>query len=358
MTGLLALIVIILFVVTLWQMSKIFKLSQLKVNAETAQIANDKDNKINGKLMMIFLAFLYFITFFCFWKYSKFYLPEASSEHGSGYDTLLFISLAIIMFVQMITQALLHYFAYKYQGKKGNRALFYADNDRLEFIWTVIPVIVLAGLIIYGLFTWSDIMNFDEEEDAIVVELYAKRFAWEARYAGEDNILGNANVRFIEGANTVGVDASDDDAMDDVITNELHLPVGRQVIFKLRSQDVLHSAYMPHFRAQMNVVPGMITEFSFTPTVTTEEIRETEYMKEKMQRIREIRIEKNNKSIAAGDGPIDEYDDFDYYLLCNKICGASHYNMQMKIVVETQEEYETWMAQQKTFSGKEVVAAN
>jgi len=86
----------------------------------------------------------------------------------------------------MITQALLHYFAYKYQGKKGNRALFYADNDRLEFIWTVIPVIVLAGLIIYGLFTWSDIMNFDEEEDAIVVELYAKRFAWEARYAGED----------------------------------------------------------------------------------------------------------------------------------------------------------------------------
>jgi len=354
MTGLLALIVVILFVVTLWQMSKIFKLSQLKVNAETAQIANDKDNKINGKLMIMFLIFLYFITIYCFWNYSKYYLPEASSAHGGSYDTLLFISLAIIMFVQVITQALLHYFAYKYQGKKGNKALFYADNDRLEFIWTVIPVIVLAGLIIYGLFTWSDIMNFDEEEDAIVIELYAKRFAWEARYAGEDNILGNANVRFIEGANTVGVDASDNDAMDDVITNELHLPVGRQVIFKLRSQDVLHSAYMPHFRAQMNVVPGMITEFSFTPTVTTEEIRETEYMQEKMQRIREIRIEKNNKSIAAGDGPIDEYDNFDYYLLCNKICGASHYNMQMKIVVETQEEYDAWMAQQKTFSGKEV----
>ena len=354
MTGLLALIVVILFVVTIWQMSKIFKLSQLKGNSENGQIANDKDNRINGKLMIMFLIFLYFITIYCFWNYSKYYLPEASSEHGSSYDTLMFISLALIMVVQVITQALLHYFAYKYQGKKGKRALFYADNDKLEFIWTIIPVIVLAGLIIYGLFTWSDIMNFEEEEDAIVIELYAKRFAWEARYAGADNTLGNANVRFIEGANTVGVDMSDQDAMDDVITSELHLPVGRQVIFKLRSQDVLHSAYMPHFRAQMNVVPGMITQFSFTPSKTTAEIRETEYMKDKMQVIKEIRREKNNKSIAAGDGPIDEYDEFDYYLLCNKICGASHYNMQMKIVVETQEEYDAWMAQQETF-GKKIV---
>lgn len=353
MTGLLALIVVILFVVTLWQMSKIFKLSQLKnKNSETAQVANDKDNNINGKLMIMFLIFLNVITIYCFWNYSKFYLPEASSAHGGSYDTLLYISFALIMVVQVITQALLHYFAYKYQGKKGNRALFYADNDKLEFIWTIIPVIVLAGLIIYGLFTWSDIMNFEEEEDAIVVELYAKRFNWEARYAGEDQILGNANVRFIEGSNTVGVDASDVDAKDDVITNELHLPVGRQVIFKLRSQDVLHSAYMPHFRAQMNVVPGMITQFAFTPTVTTKEIRETEYMQDKMYTIQELRKAKNEKSIAAGDGPIDEYNEFDYYLLCNKICGSSHYNMQMKIIVETQEEYDAWMATQSTFGEK------
>lgn len=357
MTGLLALIVVILFAVTLWQMSKIFKLSKLKTQGEGSQVANDKDNSINAKLMIMFLIFLYVITIYCFWNYSKFYLPEASSEHGPTYDTLMFISLAIIMVVQVITQALLHYFAYKYKGKKGNRALFYADNHKLEFIWTIIPVIVLAGLILYGLFTWSDIMNFEEEEDAIVIELYAKRFAWEARYAGNDNTLGNANVRFIEGANTVGVDLSDGDAMDDVITSELHLPVGRQVIFKLRSQDVLHSAYMPHFRAQMNVVPGMITQFAFTPSKTTEEIRETEYMKDKMEVIKEIRREKNKKSIAAGDGPIDDYDEFDYYLLCNKICGSSHYNMQMKIVVETQEEFDAWIAEQGTVQ-KKLIAAN
>ena len=359
MTGLLALIVVILFVVTLWQMSKIFKLSKFKdANSEYAQVANDKDNRINGKLMLGFAVVFYFIMFYCFWNYSKFYLPEASSEHGPEYDNLLFISLALIMFVQVITQALLHYFAYKYSGKKGNRALFYADNDKLEFIWTIIPVIVLAGLIIYGLFTWSDIMNFEEEEDAIVIELYAKRFGWQARYAGEDNILGNANVRFIEGANTVGVDESDPDAMDDKITTEMHLPVGRQVIFKLRSQDVLHSAYMPHFRAQMNVVPGMITQFAFTPTQTTEEIRETDYMKDKMSTIKALRKVKNKESILAGDGPIDEYDEFDYYLLCNKICGASHYNMQMKIVVETEEEYEAWISEQKTFGSSIQTASN
>ena len=77
MTGLLALIVVILFVVTIWQMSKIFKLSQLKGTGENSQIANDKDNRINGKLMIMFLIFMYFITIYCFWYYSKFYLTRS-----------------------------------------------------------------------------------------------------------------------------------------------------------------------------------------------------------------------------------------------------------------------------------------
>ncbi|WGK65579.1 cytochrome c oxidase subunit II [Croceiramulus getboli] len=355
MTILLALIVVILFAVTLWQMSKIFKLSQLNTKTDDKEIANDDDNRRNGKLMLMFLIFLYVITIYCFWNYSKFYLPEASSEHGPLYDNLMFITLAVIMVTQIFTQGLLHWFAYKYKGRKGNRALFYADNDKLEFIWTIIPVIVLSGLIIYGLFTWSDIMNFEEEDDALVVELYAYRYGWIARYAGEDNTLGNANVRFIEGANTVGIDESDTDALDDVTAQELHLPAGRQVIFKLRSQDVLHSAYMPHFRAQMNVVPGMITQFSFTPTVTTEEIRETDYMRDKVRTINEIRREKSKELVADGDLALDPYEDFDYYLLCNKICGANHYNMQMRIVVETPEEFEAWMSEQKTF-GETIVA--
>lgn len=121
---------------------------------------------------------------------------------------LMWISFALIFIVQFITQALLHYFAYKYRGQKGKKALFYADNDKLEFIWTVIPVITLSGLILYGLYTWNVIMNVDEDENPLVIELYAQQFSWTARYAGDDNVLGDANVRLIDidKANTLGIE--------------------------------------------------------------------------------------------------------------------------------------------------------
>ncbi len=347
MTVFLTLVVIALFGITLWQMSKILKLSQTA--DDDSQVANDKDNNMQGKLMLGFVVFIYVLMIYCFVQYRMFFLPESASEHGVDYDRLMMISVVLIMFVQIITQGLLHYFSYKYRGKKENKALFFADNDKLEFIWTIIPVIVLAGLIIYGLFTWTDIMNIDENEgDPLIVELYAYQFDWRARYAGEDNVLGKANVRFIEGINTLGIDMSDNYGKDDKVTTELHLPVNRKVIFKMRSQDILHSAYMPFFRAQMNVVPGMITEFSYTPTITSEEMRNSEFMVEKVATINKIRREKSKKLVAAGDEPLEEYT-FDYYLLCNKICGASHYNMQMKIVVESEEDYNAWLKEQTTF---------
>jgi len=218
----------------------------------------------------------------------------------------------------------------------------------LEAIWTIIPVIVLAGLIIYGLFTWSSIMNVDESDDPMVIELYAQQFNWTARYAGEDNVLGLANVRLIDidRGNVLGLDESDPNAQDDVITKELHLPVGRPILFKMRSQDVLHSAFMPHFRAQMNCVPGMITQFGFTPTITTEEMRQKPEIIDKVAKINKIRAE-NSKAIEARGQEV-RYE-FNFLLLCNKICGKSHYNMQMKIIVETQDEFDAWMKEQKTF---------
>lgn len=347
MTVFLTIVVIALFGITLWQMSKILKLSQ--DNASNSQVANDKDNSLQGKLMLAFVIFLYLLTIYCFVQYHTFFLPESASEHGVDYDQLMLISMVLIFIVQFITQGLLHFFAYKYRGKKENKALFFADNDKLEFIWTIIPVIVLAGLIIYGLFTWTDIMNIDEEEgDPLIIELYAYQFDWRARYSGEDNVLGKANVRFIEGINTLGIDVSDNYGKDDKVTNELHLPVNRKVIFKMRSQDILHSAYMPFFRAQMNVVPGMITEFSYTPILTSEEMKNSEFMVEKVATINKIRREKSKKLVAAGEEALEEYT-FDYYLLCNKICGVSHYNMQMKIVVESEEDYEAWLKGQTTF---------
>ncbi|MBD0852462.1 cytochrome c oxidase subunit II [Maribacter arenosus] len=345
MTTLLILAVLVLVAIAIWQMTKIFELSQIK--AVDSQIANDTDNKYNGYLLFAFLVFIYGITIFSFWKYSKMLLPEAASAHGAEYDNLMLVSMAIIFFVQTITQALLHYFGYKYRGEEGKKALFYADNDRLEFIWTIIPVVVLAGLILWGLYTWTNIMDINDEDDPIVVELYAQQFNWTARYAGADNVLGGANVRMIDidKANILGLDESDSYAMDDIIVKELHLPVGRKVNFKMRSQDVLHSAYMPHFRAQMNCVPGMTTQFSFTPTITTADMRNDADVMAKVERTNKIRA----KKAAAGVENSDPWE-FDYILLCNKICGKSHYNMQMKIIVEEEEEYNKWLAEQQTFS--------
>ncbi len=345
MTILLILAVLVLVAIAIWQMTKIFEFSQIKTVA--SQVANDEDNKNNGYLLFVFLIFIYGITIFSFWKYGKMLLPEAASEHGASYDQLELVSYAIIFTVQTITQGLLLYFGFKYRGKQGRKALFFADNDRLEFIWTIIPVITLAGLILWGLYTWTSIMDINDEGDPLIVELYAQQFNWTARYGGADNVLGGANVRMIDidRANVLGLDESDTYASDDVIVKELHLPVGRKVNFKMRSQDVLHSAYMPHFRAQMNVVPGMTTQFSFTPIITTVDMRLNPDVVDKVKRTNAIRAEK----AAAGIENSDPWE-FDFIILCNKICGKSHYNMQMKIIVEEEEEYNKWIAEQQTFA--------
>jgi len=353
MTTPLILAVLVLVAIAVWQLAKIFELSQLSTGKKSdATIANDDDNKYNGYLLFAFLVFIYGITIFSFSKYGKMVLPMPASEHGVDYDRLMWISFAIIFIVQTITQFLLHYFGYKYRGEKGKKALFYADNDKLELIWTIIPVITLAALILYGLYSWTNIMDINDEGDPLVVELYAQQFNWTARYGGDDNVLGDASARLIDidKANILGIDESDPNAVDDIIVKELHLPVGRKVNFYMRSQDVLHSAYMPHFRAQMNCVPGMVTQFSFTPTITTEEMRLQPEIIDKVKRTNKIRAER----AAAGEENSDPWE-FDYILLCNKICGKSHYNMQMKIIVESEEDFQKWLDSQKTF-GETVIA--
>ncbi|HFG1537083.1 TPA: cytochrome c oxidase subunit II [Flavobacterium psychrophilum] len=347
MTSLLVIIVLLLVGVAIWQMTKIFDLTQIGANKNSSQIADNKDNNLQGYLMFGFLAFLYIFIIFGLFKWSHLVLVDPASEHGKDYDSLMAITFCVVFFVVAITQALLHYFAFKYRGAEGKKAIYFADNDKLEFIWTIIPVFVLAGLILYGLYTWTNIMFVDEDEDVMYVELYAKQFAWTARYSGKDNVLGKANVRLIEGVNTMGVDMEDPNAQDDISVSELHIPKGKKIVFKLRSQDVLHSAYMPHFRAQMNCVPGMVTQFAFLPIMTTDEMRQTEHMIEKVANINKIRAKKSIELVANGESPLDPYT-FDYLLLCNKICGASHYNMQMKIVVDTPEEYQDWLKSQKT----------
>ena len=352
-------LILIFITIAIWQMIKIFDLSRALsgIKIDDSQIASDKDNTTQAKLMLAFLAFIYAITIFSLVSYGKFPLiSNAASEHGQKIDSLMIWTLVLIFIVQIITQFLLYFFAYKYKGNKKSKALFYTDNHKLELLWTTIPAIVLTVFITFGLLTWSDVMNMQKNNDPMVVELYAQQFNWKARYAGKDNVLGKSNVRLIDidRANILGVDENDPNAEDDVITTELHLPVDRPVLFVMRSQDVIHSAYMPHFRAQMNCVPGMVTKFTFTPTVTTEEMRQNPSMIDKVININNIREDKSEDLIAKGEEPLDPYE-FDFLLLCNKICGKSHYNMQMKIIVETQQEFDDWYNQQTIFKNSLIV---
>ena len=343
MTRFLVIIVLVLLAVALWQLTKIFDLTQVGSKSDDSQIATDNDNNVQGYLMFGFLAFIYVFTIFGLLKWGDLPLHTPASEHGATVDSLMNITWVLIFTVQAITQVLLHYFAFKYRGNKDKKALYFADNNKLEAIWSVIPAVVLAGLILYGLYAWTNIMFIDDEEDTVVIELYAQQFKWTARYAGADQVLGKANVRLIDGVNSVGVDLSDKNAQDDFLATEIHIPKGKKVHFKMRSQDVLHSAYMPHFRAQMNCVPGMVTEFAFTPIYTTAEYRELPFMVEKVARINDLRAKKSADLVAKGGTALDPYT-FDYLLLCNKICGASHYNMQMKVVVDSPEDYKKWLS--------------
>lgn len=244
-------------------------------------------------------------------------LPPASSLHGAEIDSLMKVSMTLILIVFFALTPMLFFFAYKYRGKKGNTAYFFSHNNKLEVVWTVVPTIILTALIIFGLRTWDRAMNPDLSQ-ASIIEVYSKQFDWTARYAGDDNILGQSSYLLVKGKNTLGVDMLDEQSSDDIVTREVHLPVNKPVLLKFRSRDVIHSAFLPHFRVQMNCVPGLSTQFGFTPTKTTKEMKS------------------------------QEGEDFEYVLLCNKICGAAHFNMQMKFIVESEEDYNKWIASQKS----------
>ena len=319
--------------VSFWQITRVMNLRNV--------IATDDDNNKQGKIALGFMVFLYAMMIYCLLAMNVIMLPESASLEGEHDDTLFNITFILIGIVQFIMQFLIFFFTYKYRGNKDKKALFFADSHKLELIWTVIPAITIVLLIGYGLWQWNNIMYVGDDENPIVIEVYSQQFRWDARYAGADNELGLGNVNFINinKQNTMGVDMSDPKAQDDKQVTELYLPKGKKVLFKFRSQDVLHSAYMPHFRAQMNCVPGMVTQFTFTPKFTTEEMRQSPEVIAKAKGINKIRQ-------AKGEDPYV----FDYLLLCNKICGASHYNMQMKITVVEEEDYKKWLGEQKTLA--------
>ncbi len=282
-------------------------------NAEEELIQETSKNAFG---LYAFMIVGIFIFFYLIHIYMPLTLPEAASVHGVETDFLLNVNFIVIIIVFVLTQIALGWCVWKYKYKKGHKAYFYPHNNTIEIIWTIVPTIVLAGLVITGLKTWNNITQ-SQHKDGMNIQIYAKQFNFVIRYSGQDNALADSYFRNITDENPLGV-KREQSAKDDQLASELHLVVNQPIMLHLNSRDVIHSMYLPHFRTQMNAVPGMTTTFYFVPTITTAEMRK-----------------------KLNDPK------FDYVLLCNKICGVSHYLMNMKVIVESPEDFKKWIKGQK-----------
>jgi len=295
----------------------------LKVYELTRQ-AQDKPkginwNAVNGTLFAIFLVVGLYGVYWEYTVHGNMLLPEAASEHGKKIDSMFNITLIITTIVFVATHIVLFAFAYfyKYTGKR--KAYYYPHNNALERIWTIIPALVLTVLVLMGFLTWRSIFFKVEDPNnkPISIEITSSQFAWAIRYPGADGVVGVKNYKLINSANALGIDFNDKKSLDDQVADVMVIPVNKPIRLILTSKDVLHSFYMPHFRVQLNTVPGMTSYFEFTPTITTEEMKK-----------------KTNDP------------KFKYLFLCAKICGQGHYSMQREVRVVSQEEYDSWIAEQ------------
>lgn len=302
----------------------------------------EQSNKINAFLMIVFLVLGLLGVWWCNeLLYHKTLLPVPSaSDHGEQIDTMLIITIAITGTVFFITQILLFVFSYKYQYNPKRQAFYYPHNNKLEFIWTIVPALSLCILVGFGLYYWSNITG-DAPEESLEVEITGKQFGWIYRYAGKDNTFGKKYYRNIDESNgnqlgliwkdsviqkfdrngrPAGVAelTADQAAFDDIVTNDaIYLIKGRPAKLIINSRDVVHSVGLPHFRLKMDAVPGTPTTLWFTPKYTTQEMKEIT----------------NNPS-------------FEYEIACDQMCGNGHYSMKGLIKVVTAEEYVLWMAKQ------------
>jgi len=294
--------------------------------------ARKQTNRINAFLLLVFLIVGLIGVYYCNERLRGKILGESASLEGEKIDTMLYITIAITGIVFFITQILLFWFAYKYQESDKRRAYYYPHNNKLEIIWTVIPAIALTVLVGFGIFYWFKITG-EAPEGAMRVEVTGSQFQWEFRYPGRDGELGKKYFKEIDPgkSNPLGQIWEDEANHDDIysVNEPLHLVVNRPVKFIINSKDVVHDVGLAEFRMKMDAVPGTPTTYWFTPKYTTKQM-----------------IDK------SGDP------DFVFEISCDQMCGNSHTRMRGTIVVETQEEFDRWMASQKPQYAKAMEGMN
>jgi cytochrome c oxidase subunit II len=317
MYGLLIIIGILLLVSVIWMVYRIQTLISVAKGSDK-KIASTS-NKVNAILFMVFLIGGCILMFWYSVKEFDNYQLPIGSEHGIVTDRLFWITMAVTGFIFILTHILLFWFSYHYQYKENKKAAFYPDNNKLEVIWTLVPAVVLTVLVISGWKAWTDITR-PAPENAHVVEIMGYQFAWEVRYPGSDNILGDYDYRLINASNSRGIDFTDRNSFDDFPAQTIVIPKGEPVLFNIRARDVLHSVFAPHMRLKMDAVPGMPTRFWFVPNKTTEEMR-----------------------AELGD------EEFEYEIACTEVCGRGHFAMRKVIEVVEPDEYRAWFSEQTPF---------
>jgi cytochrome c oxidase subunit II len=299
---------------------QIAKASEYVAVMRGEEVVRKQSNKVNGFLLLLFLIVGMIGVYYCNQQLKGKILGKPASDHGVLVDRMLYITIALTFVVFVITQTLLFWFSYRYQESDKRKPYFYPHNNKLEMIWTVVPAIALTVLIFFGLLYWSKITGA-APKDAMVVEITGKQFSWEIRYPGRDGILGKKYYKDIDPAknNPLGQIWTDSANFDDVwVEQEMHLVVNKPVRLVIGSQDVIHDVGLPHFRMKADAVPGTPTSMWFTPTITTAEMRK-----------------------QSGNP------DFDYEISCDQLCGKGHWSMRGVVKVETQEEFDMWLAMKK-----------
>jgi cytochrome c oxidase subunit 2 len=202
------------------------------------------------------------------------------------------------------------YCVFRFRHQTGTRAAYEPENKRLEWWLTIVTAVGVAAMLAPGLVVWHQFVTVPE--DAGEIEVVGQQWQWAFRLPGKDGKLGTSDAKDISADNPLGLNPNDPNGQDDVVIEageDLHLPMGKPVKVLLRAVDVLHSFYVPEFRAKMDLVPGMVSYVWFTPTRTGS-----------------------------------------FEILCAELCGVSHYNMRGKVVVDEEGAYQTWLQGQKTFA--------
>jgi len=201
------------------------------------------------------------------------------------------------------------YCVYKFRYREDRRAEYKPENAKLEWWLTILTSIGVAVMLAPGLWVWNDFVTVPE--GAAEFEVVAKQWEWTYRFPGKDGKLGTSEIKYINDKNPFGINPKDNNGRDDILIDdaEVHLPINKPVKVLLRSIDVLHDFYVPQFRAKMDMVPGTITYFWFTPT----------------------RI-----------GTFDA--------LCFELCGVGHHTMRGTVVVDSESDFQAWLEEQETFA--------